>query len=95
MTVFDDGKNLVGGLKKGGKKKKRAQRQKRKIKAAKKSGNDAEAKRLKDKRKKTKQQIHKADKQAARGGVAVGTRFAKAGSAAASGNRVGAVAEFF
>jgi len=94
MTIYHDGKNFVGGLKKSGHKKRRAQRQKKKIKKAKKSGDNEKATQLKDKRKKTKRQIHKADKQATRSGVDIGKRFVKAGASVATGNPAGAVVEF-
>lgn len=94
MTIFDDGKKFVGGLKKSGHKKRRAQRQKAKIKKAKKRGDSERVSQLKGRRKKTKRQIHKADKQVARSGVEMGKRFVKSGVSLATGNPVGAVVEF-
>lgn len=94
MTIFDEGKKFAGGIKKSGHKKRRAERQKKKIKKAKKSGDAERVAELKGKRKKTKKQIHKADKQVARSGVDMGKRFVKAGANLATGNPVGAAVEF-
>ena len=94
MTIVDEGRKFAGGIKKGGQRRRRAERQKKKIKRAKASGDDERVARLKDKRKKTKRDIRKADKQAVRSGVDITKRTVKAGSAVASGNPVGAVVEF-
>ena len=94
MTVFDDGKRLARGIQASGHKSRRAKRQKKKVKQAKGSGNDAEVARMREKRRKTVAQKNKADKQIARSGVDLGKRFVKAGVAVSQRNPAGVMVEF-
>ena len=91
MTILDDGSKFIRGLKNSGHKKRRAERQKKKIKKAKKVGDSKEVTRMKAKRKKTIKQKKRQDKRATVGGIEVGKRVVKG---ILSGGPIGMAVEF-
>lgn len=94
MTVVDDINTLAKSDNASKHKGRRAERQKKKIKKAKKRGDNERVAQLKGKRKKTTKQKNQADKRATRSGVEIGKRTTKAGVGLATGNPVGAAVEF-